>query len=785
MQELQQRRRSSQGLNERDVRVLEANIDSLETLSPRRTLRPARILPKPAKQTPDLYGVRPSFATIHNLQPAEGRFLNADDNLRSAPVCVLGASAKIELLGYGDGVGKFVKANDTWLEVVGVLKDRIKAGETSKGGQMEDPNNIIYVPFNTFQYRFWDMSAYLKDELDGIDMRLRPGADSVQVAKVVTAILNQTHNNTQDFSVTIPAALLAQQQRTQTIFTYVMVAIAAISLLEERAVGGLDQLRELHRPWIDEVAVSCEECGRDVRRVPEVGDAWLDAGIVPFSTLGWQSPEWKEHGYSNGAASGLSGADLPDHAYWEKWFPADWISENREQIRLWFYSTMFMSVTLVGRAPYERVLAYEKLRDETGREMHKSWGNAIEANEAMDRMGADVMRFMYADHNPSQYLNFGYGPANEVKRRLLTFWNSVSFFVMYATIEDFRPTYADLERGPDVELRPLDRWLLARTQHLVTEVTDAHERFWTPDITGAWERFVDDLSNWYIRRSRRRFYELDEAAFRTLWVALVQATRVIAPVMPFLAEHLWRNLVAGVVDDAPDSVFLAGWPEPVEALADESLVGEIAETRQVVELGRKARATSGLKQRQPLRRMVVEGAGRAARHAGEIGEELRVKDVEFGEVAATELVVKPNLRVLGPKLGKELGAVRTALQEGRFDELGDGRFRVDGHELGPEEVLVERRGLEGWAVAADDGLTVALDTALDADLELEGRGFDLIHRLNTQRKDDGLELTDRIVVRLPRGLGELVERHGEWIAREVLATSVELDDVDEPQIAKT
>ncbi|HYI93345.1 MAG TPA: ABC transporter permease [Bryobacteraceae bacterium] len=234
-QELQQRRRCSEGLNERDVRILEANIDLLETLSPRRVLRPARVLPKPSKQTPDLYGVRPSFAAIHNLQPADGRFLTAEDNLRSWPLCVLGASAKIELLGYGPGVGKFVKANDTWLEVVGVLRERIKAGEGSKGGEMEDPNNIIYVPFNTFQYRFWDMSAYLKDELDGVDMRLKAGADSIQVAKVVTSILNQTHNNTQDFSVTIPAALLAQQQRTQTIFTYVMVAIAAISLL----VGGI------------------------------------------------------------------------------------------------------------------------------------------------------------------------------------------------------------------------------------------------------------------------------------------------------------------------------------------------------------------------------------------------------------------------------------------------------------------------------------------------------------------------------------------------------------------
>jgi putative ABC transport system permease protein len=234
-QELQQRRRSSQGLNERDVRILEANIESLETLSPRRGLRPARILPKPAKDTPELYGVRPSFSIIHNLQTAEGRFLTVEDDLRSSPVCVLGQRAKVELLGYGPAVGKFVKANDTWLRVIGVLGDRIMAGEGSKGGQMQDPNNMIYVPFNTFQYRFWDMSAYLKDDLDGVDMRLRPGSDSIEVAKIVTAILNQTHNNTQDFSVTIPAALLAQQQRTQTIFTYVMVAIAAISLL----VGGI------------------------------------------------------------------------------------------------------------------------------------------------------------------------------------------------------------------------------------------------------------------------------------------------------------------------------------------------------------------------------------------------------------------------------------------------------------------------------------------------------------------------------------------------------------------
>jgi isoleucyl-tRNA synthetase len=561
--------------------------------------------------------------------------------------------------------------------------------------------------------------------------------------------------------------------------------IGSRSELEERAARGLDQLRELHRPWIDEVPISCEECGADVRRIPEVGDAWLDAGIVPFSTLGWKNESWIDGGYSTGAARGLSGADLPDHAYWEKWFPADWISENREQIRLWFYSIMFMSVTLEGRAPYERVLAYEKLRDETGREMHKSWGNAIESGEAMERMGADVMRFMYCDHIPSQYLNFGYGPANEIKRRLLTFWNSVSFFVLYASIENFRPTFADLVRGPDAELRPLDRWLLARTQQLVAVTTDAYERYWTPDITGEWERFVDDLSNWYIRRSRRRFYGDDQAAFRTLWVALVQATRVIAPVMPFLAEHLWRNLVVGATDDAPESVFLAGWPEPLERLADDALVGEIDQVRRVVELGRQARATSGLKLRQPLRRLVVQGGGLAERHADELAEELRVKDVEFGDVEATELSVRPNLPVLGPKLGKELGAVRAAIQSGDFEELDNGRFRVGAHELGADEVLVERRGREGWAVAADDGVTVALDTTLDAELELEGRVLDLIHQLNSMRREAGFELTDRIRVTLPAAHADLLESHRDRIAEEVLAVEIDADGAAvEPQISK-
>jgi isoleucyl-tRNA synthetase len=283
------------------------------------------------------------------------------------------------------------------------------------------------------------------------------------------------------------------------------------------------------------------------------------------------------------------------------------------------------------------------------------------------------------------------------------------------------------------------------------------------------EGYVDDLSNWYIRRSRRRFWADDEGALRTLWYALVQSLRALAPILPFVTDHLWRTLVL----DGPESVHLAGWPEVAEP--DRALLGEIAEVRRVVELGRQARSSSGIKLRQPLRRLVVEGASLDG-HRDEVADELRVKEVELGPVEAVQLRVKPNLPVLGPKLGKELGAVRQALAAGEFEELPDGHFRAAGHELAPDEVLVERGGREGWAVASADGVTVALDLGLDDELVLEGDAYELIHRVNTLRKERGFELTDRIVLAVPETQRELLERHGEWIKREVLAVEMTLGD---------
>jgi isoleucyl-tRNA synthetase len=434
----------------------------------------------------------------------------------------------------------------------------------------------------------------------------------------------------------------------------------------------------------------------------------------------------------------------------------------REQIRLWFYSISFMSMTLVGRLPYRAVLTYEKASDEHGVPMHKSSGNMIEAQEGLDRMGADVMRWLFFASPPQQNINFGYGPADEVKRRLLTLWNSVGFLVTYANIAGWSPEWG----AEPSSQQPLDRWLVARTGQLAREAEAAYERFWTPALTSVFEAYVDDLSNWYIRRSRRRFWNGEADALQTLWWSVVQALRVISPAMPFLTEHLWQTLVPG----GPDSVHLSGWPEIADP--DEALLDEIAAVRRVVELGRQARSQSGIKLRQPLRRLVVQGGDDVSGHAGEIAEELSVKDVEFGEVDASELRVKPNLPVLGPKLGKELGAIRAALESGDFEELDGGRFRVNGHELAPEEVLVERRGKEGWAVAGEDGLTVALDLNLDEELELEGRVRDLIHDVNRLRREQGLELTDRIVLTLPGDEEELL-RHEDWIKEETLATAVE------------
>ncbi len=507
----------------------------------------------------------------------------------------------------------------------------------------------------------------------------------------------------------------------------------------------VDALPELHRPWVDEVKIKCPHCGEVVERIPEVGDAWLDAGIVAYSTLGY----------------------LEKREYWEKWFPADFVTEMREQIRLWFYSMLFMSVTLEDTTPYREVLTYEKVHDETGRPMHKSWGNAIWFDDAVEKMGADVMRWMYAGASIAQNMNFGYAVAEEVRRNLLTLWNTYSFFVMYANLDGYNPREGSV---PIAERAELDRWILARLNELIKLARTEMDSYDVGSLTRQIDAFVDDLSNWYVRRSRRRFWKSESdsdklAAYSTLYEVLVTLSKLIAPIMPFMAEEIYQNLVSFGAHSAaqnPESVHHCAYPEADESLIDRRLLADTSLAQRVISLGRAARNKAGIKVRQPLREMVVRAPFKADEEAlrrleGQVLEELNVKGMvitsQVGELIT--YVIKPNLPLLGPKYGKRLGAIRAALSMGEpagiaaqveAEELV--KLYLDGEEepveLLPGELLVETREREGFAVAQEGGLVVALDTELDDALLQEGVARDLVRVINDMRKSADFDVSDRI-----------------------------------------
>jgi isoleucyl-tRNA synthetase len=542
--------------------------------------------------------------------------------------------------------------------------------------------------------------------------------------------------------------------------------------LLDRAVAPVTGLEQLRRPYLDDIAIACGACGKPVHRIDEVGDVWLDAGIVPFSTMGWHRETAVPGGGGTGAAQGITTADLPDHAYWEQWFPADWASEMREQIRLWFYATLFMSVVLTGQAPYRKILGYEKMLAQDGREMHGSWGNMIAAEDAFRDFGADVMRWLFCAQPPGQNLLFGPEPAREVERRLLTFWNTVNFFLQYASLARFVPGDEPLAGPPaDTTAGQLDRWLIERRAQLVRDATAGFETYLSGNALKAVDDYVEDLSNWYVRLSRRRFWDGEPAALDALWRALVDVVRVLAPVTPFLSEHLWGALVSDVQPQAKDSVFLAGWPE--ERSVDTPLLEDMALVRRVVELGRAARGRAKVRGRQPLRQLVVEGGDRVAGYAGLVAAELRVGTVVFAAIPDSTLRVRPNLRVLGRTLGARVADVRKALSDNDFVLHDDGTVAVLDLVLQPEEVLIDRVEREGWAVTSEHGLSVALDLTLDDALLLEGRVNDAVTDVNGLRKATGLAISDRIVLRLPAQAADLLP-YADRFRAECLATSVSL-----------
>lgn len=590
-----------------------------------------------------------------------------------------------------------------------------------------------------------------------------------------------------------------------------MTLISSRAELRERAVDPaiVDALPELHRPWIDVVRIRCPECGQEAKRILDVGDCWLDAGIVGFSTLGY----------------------LEDRAYWEKWFPAELVLEMREQVRLWFYAMMFTSVTLENRAPYKTVFAYEKVYDEKGKPMHKSAGNAIWFDEAVEKMGADVMRWLYCATNPNNNLRFGYHLADDVRRKLLTLWNVYCFFVTYARLDGFDPLEADVEGTLGQSPNSLDRWILSDLHKTVEEVTRGLEECDVAFSLRSVDSFLDALSTWYLRRSRRRFWksttDADKSfAYRTLHHVLITLCEVLAPFIPFVTEQMYRNLsspyrsaAAGAGPGSaaagwPDSVHLRDWPTPRRDLIDPELNERMDRVLTTVSLGRAAREKVQIKVRQPLSRMWVifldakpsdgsngpnrsgglaapagtDAAATSARSEGaapgfdeellaQIAQELNLKEIVQGG-ALEDLVtreLKLNFPVLGAKLGTAMKEVSRAAKEGKWSLTQDG-LEIAGHTLVPGEFDIDYVGRPGTAAANDRGLLVILDTEITEDLRREGHAREIVRCVQDLRKQAGYNVEDRITLYYdstdPRA-AEIFRLHGSYIAEETLSRSIE------------
>jgi isoleucyl-tRNA synthetase len=562
-----------------------------------------------------------------------------------------------------------------------------------------------------------------------------------------------------------------------------MHAVAVGSLAELGTLAGRD-LADLdpHRPAIDEIVFACPECGEGSRRVPEVIDAWYDSGAMPFA-------QWAYHPELG------RGEEL-----FERRFPADFISEAIDQTRGWFYTLMAEGVLHFDSTAYRTVVCFGFIVDEEGRKMSKSLGNVVDPMTVMDRYGADALRWiLLTSGSPWSSRRLGDSVLEEAVRQfLLTLWHVYSFFVLYANADDFEP---DAEPAPPVSSRPLlDRWILSRLAGTVREVRDGMDAY---DVTGAGRRihaFVDDLSNWYVRRSRRRFWNPggsgganSVSAFHTLHECLVTTATLLAPLTPFVSEEIWLNVAAGR-GGRPDSVHLADYPQVHEASIDPGLDEGMALARQVVELGRRIRTETKTRTRQPLTAAVVHLPGEAGSFdplLETVAEELNVKKVDVAGSAEVfgRWRAKPDFKVLGPRLGPRVQALATALAaddgtlagrlaEGEQVEIAAGDGPVVS--IGPDDVQLIHDVRSGLGVASEGDVTVALVLELTPELRSEGLARELVRMIQDARKAAGLEVTDRITLGVETA-GEPAEAlvaHRKEIAAETLATSVATDGVD-------
>ena len=551
---------------------------------------------------------------------------------------------------------------------------------------------------------------------------------------------------------------------------------------KRHAIGSVEELKsmsdncpddiELHRPYIDAVTIKCPDCGGEMKRVPEVIDCWFDSGAMPFAQ--WHYP-------------------FENQDIFEDNFPADFISEAVDQTRGWFYSLMAISTLLFDKAPYKNVIVLGHVQDKDGQKMSKSKGNAVDPMDALNKYGADAIRwYFYSNSAPWLPNRFHEDAVVEGQRKFMgTLWNTYAFYVLYANIDEFDPTKYTLEYD---KLSVMDKWLLSKLNSMVKSVDDNLGNYRIPEATKALAEFVDDMSNWYVRRCRERYWAKDMPqdkinAYMTLYTALVTLCKAAAPMIPFLTEDIYQNLVRTVDKNAPESIHLCDFPEVNESMIDPELEASMDEVLKVVVFGRAARNTANIKSRQPIANMYIKAAKTLDDYFVDIlRDELNVKNVEFKEdlSAFTAYSFKPQLRTVGPKYGKHLNAIKEYLanvdgNKAMSELKADGviKFTADDTEiaLAEEDLLIDVAKMDGYVTEGDNYVTVVIDTTLTPELIEEGYVREVISKIQTMRKDSDFQVTDRIKVYVTGNakIAEVMEKNADEIKRVVLGDAFVMD----------
>ena len=544
--------------------------------------------------------------------------------------------------------------------------------------------------------------------------------------------------------------------------------IGSIEELKEKADNCPDDI-ELHRPYIDAVTIKCPKCGKEMHRVPEVIDCWFDSGSMPFA----------QHHYP-----------FENKEIFEKQFPAQFISEAVDQTRGWFYSLLAISTLLFNKAPYENVIVLGLVQDENGQKMSKSKGNAVDPFDALQTYGADAIRwYFYTSSAPWLPSRFAGKTVVEGQRKFMgTLWNTYAFFVLYANIDKFDATKYTLEYD---KLAVMDKWLLSRLESTVKAVDDNLANYRIPEAAKALQSFVDDMSNWYVRRSRERFWakgmEQDKInAYMALYTALVTVAKAAAPMIPFMTEDIYQNLVKSIDASAPESIHLCDFPEVHENWIDPKMEEDMADLLEIVVMGRAARNTANIKNRQPIGTMYVKSEFQLSEFYKEIIEdELNVKEVVFKDDIADFISYsfKPQMRTVGPKYGKLLNKIKTLLSEldgnkamAELKSTGELKLDIDGQEivLLEEDLLIDMAQMEGYVSESDHTITVVLDTNLTPELIEEGFVRELVSKIQTMRKEAGFEVMDKIRVYAKDNdkIVDIMKNHGDEIKSEVLAEDI-------------